>query len=78
MNNSSSKPETGAETVNNPQAAGGRFIHGPDPAKWPATPRYLMAELERFGHAADDARRIAWAAWVNSTSTDERARRVSP
>jgi len=38
---------------------------------WHPTPRYVVAELVRFGIQTDEAMRIAWAAWHNATATCE-------
>ena len=42
----------------------------PELSKWPATPRYLLSELERAGHRREDVRHIVWCAWVRSTTPD--------
>lgn len=42
----------------------------PELPKWPATPRYLLSELERAGHRREDVRHIVWAAWIRSTTPD--------
>ena len=43
------------------------FMRETDVSKWPATPRYILAELNRAGVVGDVIRRAVWIAWVNST-----------